>query len=81
MQEYIQEIETIIGRSLTNNEYQICYDLHEEYNIGDIVHHIELSKYKERPIHYARAVILKSGIKKKNESSGSEWWDNLKKQL
>ena len=81
MQEYIQEVEIILGRTLSNKEYQMCYDLQEEYDKRDIIHYIELSKYKERPIHYARAVMLKSGIRKKTDSSGSEWWDNLKKQL
>ena len=81
MQEYIEQIEKLLGRTITNVEYQICYELHEEYNIGDIIHHIELYKYKDKPIHYARAVLLKSNIQKKNESSGSVWWDNLKKQL
>ena len=81
MQEFIEDVEKILGRTLTNKEYQICYDLQEDYKIGDIIHYIELSKYKERPIHYARVVMIQNKVRKKNETSGSEWWDNLKKQL
>ena len=81
MQEYIEQIEKVLGRTITNAEYQICYELYEKYCEGDIIHHIELYKYKDKPIHYTRTVLIKSNIQKKNESSGTSWWDNLKKQL
>ncbi|MBO7692430.1 MAG: hypothetical protein J6T10_07325 [Methanobrevibacter sp.] len=80
MTNIIEETELIIGRATTPKEYTMLMDLKENYDEKDILHYIYIAKFKDRPIDYARVVIIKK-CKKKNESSGSEWWDRTKKEL
>lgn len=76
----INKIEEILERTLNPKEYVQCQDLMKDYEEKDILYWIYMAKFKDRPIDYARTCII-SKCQKKNESSGSAWWDNLKKQL
>ena len=79
-QEYITEVELLLGRTTSPVECKLLNDLYRDYDTKDTLYWLEYSKTKDRPINYARVLIIKK-CQKKNESSGSAWWDNLKKQL
>lgn len=80
MNDNINKVERVIGRTLSPVEFQMVCELFESYTEEDILRYVELAKFKDRPINYARTIIIKE-CKHKDQPSGSEWWDNLKKQL
>ena len=80
MNELVQEAEMIIGRTVSPKEYTILMDLSKSYSTVDILHFIEWSKFENRPIEYARKVII-DRCTKKDDGSGSKWLDKLKESL
>lgn len=80
LQQFIENIEKILNRIISPAELSICNDLYINYNSSDVFYWVEYSKFKDRPLNYARYIIIKK-CTKKEESSGSAWWDNFKKQL
>lgn len=80
MNNIVEEIQIILGRDVTPKEFVMIQDLNNDYNASDILHYVYMYKFKDRPIDYARVVIIKN-CQKKNASSGSDWLDNLKQTL
>lgn len=80
MNNIVEEVQKILNRQLTNMEFTMVQDLNNDYNASDIVHYIYMFKFKDRPIDYARVVIIKN-CQKKGQPSGSDWLDKLKKKL
>lgn len=76
----VEEVQKILERDVTPKEFVMLQDLEKDYTEKDILYWVYMSKFKDRPIDYARVVIIKN-CQKKNSSSGSEWWDNLKQTL
>lgn len=80
MDELVQEAEMIIGRMVSPKEYTILMDLAKNYTNVDILHFIEWSKFENRPIDYARKMIIDKCIKK-DADGGSEWLNKFKESL
>lgn len=80
MNELVQETEMIIGRMVSPKEYTILMDLAKSYTTVDILHFIEWSKFENRPIDYARKMIIDK-CTKKDADSGSSWLDKFKESL
>lgn len=80
LQQYIQEVETLLGRIVSPVECRILNDLFKDFEEKETLYWIEYSKFKDRPINYARTLILKK-CKKKEEYNSSEWLEKLKQTL
>lgn len=80
LQAFIQQVEDLISRIVSPAECAILNDLYKDYEVKDILYWVEFSKFKDRPINYARALIMKK-CQKKNQETGSEWLDKLKEIL
>ena len=80
MNELVQEAEMIIGRMVSPKEYTILMDLAKSYSSVEILHFIEWSKFENRPIEYARKIII-ARCTKKDDVNGSKWLDKLKESL
>lgn len=76
----IEQCQNILERSLTAKEFVQIQDLEKDYDIKDICYWVYMSKFKDHPIDYARACII-SKCKKKGESTGSKWLDELKNKI
>lgn len=78
----IDKIQNILERTLSPKEYVQVMDLQKDYEEKDILLWVYYGKFKDYPIDYARACIINK-CKKKDEPSetGSQWLDDLKKQL
>ena len=79
-QEYITEVELLLGRTTSPVECKLLNDLYRDYEIKDILYWIEYSKTKDRPINYARVLIIKK-CQKKTSLTDSTWLENLKMKL
>ena len=80
LQQYIQEVETLLGRIVSPVECRILNDLFKDFDTKETLYWIEYSKFKDRPINYARTLILNK-CKKKEEYNSSEWLEKLKQTL
>lgn len=79
-QEYITEVELLLGRTTSPVECNLLNDLYRDYEIKDTLYWIEYSKTKDRPINYARVLIIKK-CQKKASLTDSNWLENLKMKL
>lgn len=77
MNDYFIQIEKIIKRVLSPVETTMILDMVEIYEKEDILKAVESSRYKQRPIDYARA-ILRNQAKEKVQDVAPE---NAKEQL
>lgn len=78
----IDKIQNILERTLSPKEYVQVMDLQKDYEEKDILLWVYYGKFKDYPIDYARACIINKCKKKGDPSeTGSQWLDNLKKQL
>lgn len=76
----VEQCQKILERNLTPKEFVQVQDLEKEYDIKDICYWVYMAKFKDHPLDYARACVI-TKCKKKSESSGSKWLDELKKEL
>lgn len=79
-QEYITEVELLLGRTTSPVEVKLLNDLYRDYDTKDTLYWVEYSKTKDRPINYARVLIIKK-CQKKTSPSDSSWLEKLKQQL
>lgn len=79
-QEYITEVELLLGRTTSPVECKLLNDLYRDYNTKDTLFWIEYSKTKDRPINYARVLIIKK-CQKKTSTTDSDWLSKLKESL
>lgn len=78
----IDRIQNILERTLTPKEYIMVKELEKEYYENDIVLCIYYGKFKDRPVDYARYLLINK-YKKKEEpkETDSIWLKNLKENL
>lgn len=80
MDKLIEKIEQILGRTITHIEYQIIWELYENYEEENILFEVEFNKFQKYPLHYTRKVML-TKYTKKSDDSGSEWIRKFKEQF
>lgn len=78
----IERVQNILERNLSPKEYIMLQDLMKDYNESDILLCVYYGKFKDRPIDYARGMLINK-YKKKDQPSetDSEWLNNLKNNL
>lgn len=79
-QEYITEVELLLGRTTSPVEVKLLNDLYRDYDTKDTLYWVEYSKTKDRPINYARVLIIKK-CRKKTSPTDSSWLERFKQQL
>ena len=83
LQNFMAELEEMKGRSLTNKDSQLAIKIFNDYGYKTGLYEIKKNIDKENAIAYTYKVLYNPLPPKeeKEETSGSEWWDSLKKEL
>ena len=80
LKNFLSELEQLLGYAITGKKGDIACKLYEEYGYKTAMYEIRKNIDKQSPIAYTYTALTNNRPKNENTTSGSEWWDNTKRE-